>query len=126
MPGCWIDARVVPQGNGGATAGSNAMNGGREHALESMMVGQDGCLIGSRAFNACEPPQRGPLQTQLGRYILATNVRERFENIPCKVYDRYSIQLTVGNYARYILGYDPTNLVALPRHHHGDLVEDDR
>jgi hypothetical protein len=31
--------------------GSGANNVGREHAPESMIVGQDGCSIASRAFN---------------------------------------------------------------------------
>jgi len=37
--------------------GLGAENVGREHAPESMIVGQDGCSIASRAFFHCEPLQ---------------------------------------------------------------------
>jgi hypothetical protein len=39
------------------SVGSGARNVGREHALESMIVGQDGRSIASRALFHCEPLQ---------------------------------------------------------------------
>jgi ribosomal protein L24E len=37
--------------------GSGAGNVGQTHVIESMMVGQAGCSLASRAFNKCKPLQ---------------------------------------------------------------------
>jgi len=38
--------------------GSGAMSVSRTPRIESMIVGQDGCIIASRTFNECEPQVR--------------------------------------------------------------------